>query len=163
MTCFGQCHRGGLGQSYRLKLLPHVCQPNDLITTLPLVNPGKPILPSRFEGFHWMNTEGTKLVLIEPSNPACTEGETTLEPSAASTDLPTFAATAEAEAAHHEESRMSMQAAAHSSFSKAACSFPNNPPFPPGMHISITAGCCQTAHCSRSEEGHNVVSPPCYH
>lgn len=106
MTCFGQCHPGGLRQSYRLKPLPRIWQPNGLITTLSLVNLGKPILPPRFEGFHWMNRDGTKLFLIKPSNPVGMGGKPTLEPSAASTDLPTFTATAEAEAAHHEESRM---------------------------------------------------------
>lgn len=89
-----------------MKPLPRIWQPNGLITTLSLVNLGKPILPPRFEGFHWMNRDGTKLFLIKPSNPVGMGGKPTLEPSAASTDLPTFTATAEAEAAHHEESRM---------------------------------------------------------
>lgn len=61
-----------------------------------------------------MNTEEKKLILIKPSNPVGTGGETTRKPSAASTGPPTFAATAEVEAAHHEESRMSLRAAAQS-------------------------------------------------
>lgn len=89
MACFGRRHAGGLRQSYRLKLLPHVCQPDDLNATLSLVNLGKPILPPCFECFHWMNTEGKKLSLRKPSPPVGTGGGTTLEPAAASTDLPT--------------------------------------------------------------------------
>lgn len=92
MRCFGQRHTGGLRQSYRLKPLPCSCQPNDLITTPPLVNLGKPILPPCFEGFHQMNTEGKKLILTKPSDAAGMAGQTTLGPSAASVDVPAVAA-----------------------------------------------------------------------